>query len=52
MNGLTQRLTADWRVRPLRLGALIGAALMLSLLFFSTSARAADSNPESPASAG
>ncbi len=45
MNGLAQRLTADRRARPLRFGALIGAALMLSLLFFSTSARAAEPNP-------
>jgi pimeloyl-ACP methyl ester carboxylesterase len=47
MNGLTQSLIVDRRARVLRFGALIAAALMLSLLAFSTSAsaRAAESNP-------
>ena len=45
MNSLTQRLTVDQRTRMLRVGALIAAALMLSLSAFSTSARAAESNP-------
>ena len=45
MNSLTQRLTVDRRTRMLRVGALIAAALMLSLSAFSTSARAAESNP-------
>jgi len=45
MNGLTQIVTMDRRARLLRLGALIAAALMLSLVFFSTSARAAESDP-------
>jgi pimeloyl-ACP methyl ester carboxylesterase len=45
MNGLTQSVTVDRRARLLRLGALISAALMLSLVFFSTSARAAESDP-------
>jgi pimeloyl-ACP methyl ester carboxylesterase len=44
MNGLTQ--SVDRGARLLRFGALIAAALMLSLLAFSTSAaRAAPSNP-------
>ena len=45
MHGLTQRVAMDRRVRLLRLGALIVAALMLSLVFSATSARAAESNP-------
>jgi pimeloyl-ACP methyl ester carboxylesterase len=46
MHGLTQSVTMDRRVRLLRLGALIAAALMLSLVVFSsTSARAAESDP-------
>jgi len=45
MHGLTQSVTMDRRVRLLRLGALIAAALMLSLVFSSTSARAAESDP-------
>src|SRR4051794_3432528 len=45
MNGLTQSVTMDRRARLLRLGALIAAALMLSLVFFSNSARAAESEP-------
>jgi pimeloyl-ACP methyl ester carboxylesterase len=46
MNGLTQRVTVDRRARLLRFGAFIAAALMLSLAaFFSTSARAAESDP-------
>jgi pimeloyl-ACP methyl ester carboxylesterase len=45
MNGLTQCVTMDRGARRRRLGALIAAALMLSLVLFSTSARAAESNP-------
>jgi pimeloyl-ACP methyl ester carboxylesterase len=45
MNGLTQSVTIARRVRLLRLGALIAATLMLSLVFSSTGARAAESNP-------
>jgi pimeloyl-ACP methyl ester carboxylesterase len=45
MNGLTQSVTVDRRARLLRFGALIAAALMLSLASFSTSARAAESDP-------
>jgi pimeloyl-ACP methyl ester carboxylesterase len=45
MNGLTHSVTVDRRVRLLRLGALIAAALMLSLSSFSTSAQAAESDP-------
>jgi pimeloyl-ACP methyl ester carboxylesterase len=45
MHGLTQSVTMDRRVRLLRLGALIAAGLMLSLVFSSTSARAAESEP-------
>jgi pimeloyl-ACP methyl ester carboxylesterase len=44
MNGLTQSVTVDRRARLLRLGALIAAALMLSLSSFSTT-RAAESDP-------
>src|SRR5580765_6602549 len=44
MNGLTQSVTMDRRVRLLRFGALIAAALMLSLATFSTSVRAAKSD--------
>ncbi len=44
MHGLTQSVTMDRRVRLLRWGALIAAALMLSLVS-STSARAAESDP-------
>ena len=45
MNGLTQSVTVACRARLLRFGALIAAALLLSLSAFSTSARAADSHP-------
>jgi pimeloyl-ACP methyl ester carboxylesterase len=45
MHGLTQRVTMGRRDCPLRFGALIVAALMLSLVFSATSARAAESNP-------
>ena len=45
MNGLTQSVTADRSARLIRLGALIAAALMLSLAAFSGSARAAKSDP-------
>ena len=45
MNSLTQSVTVDRRARLLRFGALIAAALMLSLSSFSTSARAAESDP-------
>jgi pimeloyl-ACP methyl ester carboxylesterase len=45
MNGLTRSVTVDRRVCLLGLGALIAAALILSLTAFSTSARAAKSNP-------
>src|SRR6266511_4308687 len=39
MNGLTQSVTVDRRARLLAFGALIAAALMLSLSAFSTSGR-------------
>jgi pimeloyl-ACP methyl ester carboxylesterase len=45
MNGLTQSITVDRMARLLRFSALIAAALLLSLSSFSTSARAAESNP-------
>jgi len=45
MNGLTQSVTVDRRARLLAFGALIAAALMLSLSAFSTGARAAESVP-------
>jgi pimeloyl-ACP methyl ester carboxylesterase len=45
MHGLTLSVTMDRKGRLLRLVALIAAALMLSLVFFSTSARAAESKP-------
>ena len=45
MNGLTQSVTVDRRVRLLGFGALFAAALMLSVSAFSTSARAAKSDP-------
>jgi pimeloyl-ACP methyl ester carboxylesterase len=45
MNGLTQSVTVDRKARLLRFGALIATALMLSLSSFSTSARAAESDP-------
>ncbi|HEV7564435.1 MAG TPA: alpha/beta hydrolase [Microbacteriaceae bacterium] len=45
MNGLTQSVTVDRKARLLAFGALIAAALMLSLPAFSTSARAAESDP-------
>jgi pimeloyl-ACP methyl ester carboxylesterase len=45
MNGLIQSVTSDRKVRLRRFGALIAAALMLSLVLFSTSARAAESDP-------
>jgi len=45
MTGLTQSVTVARRGRLVWFGALIVAALMLSLLAFSTSARAAESKP-------
>ena len=45
MDGLTQSVTVDRRARLLRFGALVAAAVMLSLSAFSTSARAAASHP-------
>jgi pimeloyl-ACP methyl ester carboxylesterase len=45
MNGLTQSVIVDRGARLLAFGALIAAALMLSLSAFSTSARAAESDP-------
>src|SRR3954465_14257322 len=45
MNGPTQSVTVDRRARLLAFGALIAAALMLSLSAFSTGARAAESVP-------
>src|SRR4051812_9501696 len=45
MNRLTESVTVDRRARLLRFGALIAAALMLSLSAFSASARAAESDP-------
>ena len=47
MNGLSQSVIVDRGARVLRFGALIAAALMLSLLALSTSAsaRAAESDP-------
>ena len=45
MHGLTHSVTMDRKARLLRFGALIAAALMLSLVFFSTSARALESDP-------
>src|SRR6478672_985720 len=45
MNGLTQSVIVDRRGRLLAFGALAAAALILPLVFFSTSARAAESNP-------
>jgi pimeloyl-ACP methyl ester carboxylesterase len=45
MNGLTQSVIVNRMARLLWFGALISAALMLSLSAFSTSARAAKSNP-------
>ena len=45
MNGLTQSVTVDRGARLVRFGALIAAALMLSLSAFSTSAGAAKSDP-------
>jgi pimeloyl-ACP methyl ester carboxylesterase len=45
MNGLTESVTMNRKARLRRLGALIVAALMLSLVLFSTSARAAESDP-------
>jgi pimeloyl-ACP methyl ester carboxylesterase len=45
MQGPAQSVTMDHKARLLRLGALIAATLMLSLVFFSTTARAADSKP-------
>jgi alpha-beta hydrolase superfamily lysophospholipase len=45
MNGLTQLVTVDRGARLFRFGALIAAALMLSLSAFSSSARAAESDP-------
>src|SRR5258705_9319992 len=47
MTDRTQSLAADRRGerRRIRVGLLIAAALMLSLVFFSTSARAAEADP-------
>ena len=47
MTDRTQSLAADRRGEPrlTRVGLLIAAALMLSLVVFSTSARAAESHP-------
>jgi pimeloyl-ACP methyl ester carboxylesterase len=45
MNDLTQGATVDRRACLLRFAALIAAALMLTLAAFSTSARAAESDP-------
>jgi pimeloyl-ACP methyl ester carboxylesterase len=45
MNGLTQSVVMDRRARLIRFGALIAAALMLSLSAFSASARATKSAP-------
>ena len=45
MNGLAPSVTVARRGSRLRFGALIAAALLLSLLAFSTSARAAESKP-------
>jgi pimeloyl-ACP methyl ester carboxylesterase len=45
MNGLTQSATTARRSSLHRLGALVAAALLLSLFVFSTSARAAESKP-------
>jgi len=45
MNGLTHSVTLDRRARLLAFGALIAAALMLSLSAFATGARAAESDP-------
>ena len=45
MNGLTLSVTVDRRARLFRFGALIAAALVLSLSAFTTSARAAESDP-------
>ena len=45
MNGLTQSVIVDRGARLLRFGALIAAALMLSLSAFSAAARAAESDP-------
>jgi pimeloyl-ACP methyl ester carboxylesterase len=45
MHGPTQRITMDRKARLLRPGALIAAALLLSFVSFSTSARAAEPDP-------
>jgi pimeloyl-ACP methyl ester carboxylesterase len=45
MNSLTQSVVVDRRARLLAFGALIAAAFLLSLSAFSTSARAAESDP-------
>jgi pimeloyl-ACP methyl ester carboxylesterase len=45
MNALTERATVDRRARLLGVGALIAAALMLSLSAFSANARAAECDP-------
>ena len=45
MNGLTESVTVHRGARLLGFGALIAAVVMLSLVFFSTGARAAKSNP-------
>jgi pimeloyl-ACP methyl ester carboxylesterase len=45
MNVLIQSVTVDRRARLLRFGALVAAALILSLAAFSTTARAAESEP-------
>ena len=45
MNGLTLSVTVDRRARLFRFGALIAAAFVFSLSAFTTSARAAESDP-------
>jgi pimeloyl-ACP methyl ester carboxylesterase len=45
MNGLIEHVPAARRAGPLRLGVLIAAALLLSLISLSTGARAAESKP-------
>jgi pimeloyl-ACP methyl ester carboxylesterase len=45
MQGLAQSVVMDRKARLVRFAALIAAALMLSLVFFATGARAAESKP-------
>ena len=52
MNGLTERVTVDRRPRLLPFGALLVAALMVSLSAFSTGARAAGPGRARPAVSG